>query len=119
MVFQKRHIKLLKGPMHGLPLHQRSDIMGMIHAKIRVTFGQDIGIPESRAYISWYRFCEVLDACKPYVRMCWLKTIGGAWATTCRSHEYKANPDVADWPCIFGCAEADDNIQHYINCPEL
>ena len=112
-------MKLLKGPSLELPIKQRYDIMEMIRAKTHVTFGPEVGTSDAIVKIWWCRFCYALERCKPYVRMCWLKTIGGAWTTTCRSHEYKANPDVEDWPCIFGCDDAKDNIQHYINCPEL
>ena len=37
-----------------------------------------------------------------FLRMCWLKAIGGAWTTTCRMHE-----DII-WPCICGCIDCKD-----------
>ena len=48
-----------------------------------------------------------------FLRMCWLKAIGGAWTTTTRMHES------VKWPCIFGCTDCLDNIQHYLCCPIL
>ena len=45
-----------------------------------------------------------------YLRMCWLKAIGGAWTTTTRMHES------VKWPCVFGCANCQDEIRHYLQC---
>ena len=37
--------------------------------------------------------CSVLEYVKVYVRMCWLKSVAGAWTRTTRTHEL--DPDAA------------------------
>ena len=61
---------------------------------------------------------SVLYSVKHYVRMCWLKTVAGAWTTTVRTHEHK-NTDVVAWNCIFGCSSESDQLDHYMCCPIL
>ena len=39
-----------------------------------------------------------------------LKTWSNAWCTTTRFHELHS------WPCIFGCSDREDSLQHYLNC---
>jgi len=48
-----------------------------------------------------------------FLRMCWLKTICGAWCTSVRLHS------VMDRPCIFGCIDSRDELVHYLICPVL
>ena len=41
------------------------------------------------------------------------RSIAGGWCTCARLHtEYQ-------WPCIFGCPDARDEICHYLICPIL
>jgi len=61
---------------------------------------------------------SVLYSVKHYVRMCWLKTVAGAWTTTVRTHEHK-NTDIVPWNCIFGCSCESDQLDHYMCCPIL
>ena len=48
-----------------------------------------------------------------YVKMCWLKTIAGAWCTTHRLAE------PVKLTCVFGCVEEHDTFLHYILCPSV
>ena len=48
-----------------------------------------------------------------FLRMCWLKAIGGGWTTSTRMHES------VSLPCIFGCVDCRDEFRHYIICPIL
>ena len=62
----------------------------------------------------WFpKFKELFKGVSSFLRMCWLKAIGGAWTTTWRMHE------PIKWPCIFGCTDCLDEIQHYLFCPIL
>jgi len=62
---------------------------------------------------TWYGPLEKLLLCCPlFYRVCWLKTIAGAWCTSHRLHEERL------LPCILGCDERDE-IKHYLVCPVL
>ena len=55
----------------------------------------------------------MLDQCKCFLRLCWLRAIAGAWCTMVRMHEETI------CPCIFGCTDARDEFGHYIMCAVL
>ena len=62
----------------------------------------------------WFpKIQEIFKGVSSFLRMCWLKAIGGAWTTTWRMHE------PIKWPCICGCTDFLDEIQHYMLCPIL
>ena len=85
----------------------------LVAEKLRITFG-DRFANYTVLGRNWY--CPMFEAIaevRSHVRMCWLKTVVGAWTTTCRM-EHGANV----WQCIFGC-EAPDSILHYVACPIL
>jgi len=64
--------------------------------------------------INWYdSLLFVFKDCKVLLRVCWFKAITGAWTTSTRMH------DGPCWPCIFGCLDARDEINHYLLCPIL
>ena len=48
-----------------------------------------------------------------YLRMCWFKTISGAWCAADRLSS------VVNGRCVFGCTDARDSFVHYIICPVL
>ena len=48
-----------------------------------------------------------------HARLAVVRTWTNGWFTT---HRTKA---VVRYKCIFGCLEADDDVQHYIRCPVL
>ena len=48
-----------------------------------------------------------------YLSMCWLKVVGGGWATSVRMHESVL------LPCVFGCLDCRDEVCHYLTCPIL
>jgi len=56
---------------------------------------------------------ELFKSVNSFLRMCWLKAIGGAWTTTARM------PEPVKWPCVFGCLDCRDEIRHYMQCPVL
>ena len=82
-------------------------------SKILITFNNDI------AYKlifpgNWYEVLStVLRQCKPYVGMCVFKTFIGAWTTSSRMSEPVCRP------CLLGCTDGADNINHYIQCSPL
>ena len=61
----------------------------------------------------WTNLAAVLELCKPYIRVGWLKTVIGGWTTSFRMHEpHKL-------PCFFGCCDENDCMLHYLCCPVL
>ena len=64
---------------------------------------------------NWFNvgFKEVLHQLPLFLRMCWFKTISGAWCTSVRLHS------IMDRPCIFGCIDSKDELVHYLICPVL
>ena len=63
---------------------------------------------------NWFEsFLSVFHSCKTLIRVCWFKAIAGAWTTSIRMH------DGPPWPCIFGCLDARDEMNHYLQCPIL
>ena len=58
--------------------------------------------------VDWFPKIEELSkGINSFLRMCWLKALGGAWTTTTRMHES------VRWPCVFGCTDCQDEIRHY------
>ena len=53
----------------------------------------------------------VFESSNVFLRMCWLKAIGGGWTTSTRMHE------TVILPCIFGCVDCKDEFRHYMICP--
>ena len=95
------------------PTHNKHDIGILLARKAIITLGDELG-SQIRLSVNWYsQLSSVLDCVRVFVRMCWLKTIGGAWCTTCRLNEE------IKWPCIFGCPDARDDLLHYLICPIL
>ena len=94
--------------------HRNTDTIGAQFAKkCVVTLGAQLA-STIRVSPSWLgHLSESLNQVKAYVRLCWLKTVAGGWCTTYRMHE-----DVK-WPCVFGCCDSKDDLQHYLICPAL
>ena len=64
--------------------------------------------------VDWFpNLEELFKSTNSFLRMCWLKAIGGAWTTTTRMHELR------NWPCVLGCIDCQDEIRHYMQCPFL
>ena len=64
--------------------------------------------------LNWFEgVSHVLEAAPIFHRMCWLKSVAGAWCTSVRLSTYE------DRGCCFGCTEARDEITHYLQCPIL
>ena len=53
---------------------------------------------------------EVFEGSNIFLRVCWLKAIGGDWTTSVRMHGTIA------LPCIFGCIDCIDEFRHYLIC---
>ena len=49
----------------------------------------------------------------PRIAMCVLKSWANAWTTSLRMQEAR------ELPCIFGCPDCVDDLEHYINCDPL
>ena len=64
-----------------------SDLDIILARKSLVTLGPELCgsiVPQAR----WFEKLQILSSgTNSYLRMCWLKAIGGAWTTTCRMHE--------------------------------
>ena len=59
------------------------------------------------------RICNILKKSPGSVQTAFFKTIINSWATTCRMQE---SPKL---PCIFGCLDCKDELDHYLTCPTL
>jgi len=93
-------------------------IQDLILSKTRISFGAS-AVGDFSLSQDWFvQLHNVLCSVKHYVRMCWLKTVAGAWTTTVRTHEHK-NTDIVAWNCIFGCSGEPDQLDHYMCCPIL
>ena len=87
-------------------------IGNLVAKKLCITLGGDFA-SQCRLSVHWFHeLTLILDEAKVFLRMCWLKSISGAWTTTTRMHELHV------WKCIFGCPEPDD-LLHYLVCPVL
>ena len=63
---------------------------------------------------NWFgQIQKTFEKCNIFLRVCWLKAIGGAWTTSSRMHESIVHP------CIFGCVDCCDEFRHYLICPIL
>ncbi len=54
-----------------------------------------------------------LNATDAAASMGWLKTISNGWCTSWRMHE------TIKLPCVFGCFNENDDVNHYLDCPFL
>ena len=90
-----------------------SDLPTSIARKATVTLGQETANSLMMAPLWFESLSKVLDLCPIYVRMCWLKSVAGAWCTSTRLNK------AVRLPCIFGCVDSMDNIRHYLICPVL
>ena len=73
------------------------------------TFAERIRLPAL-----WFDSLRVvLDECKVFARVCWVRTVAGGWTTSVRMHE-----DV-QLECLFGCPDSQDCMIHYLTCPIL
>ena len=61
----------------------------------------------------WGATFECLRGVSSYIKMCWLKTVAGAWCTGVRLQTHRGRG------CIFGCKDARDELCHYLLCPAL
>ena len=84
-----------------------------LHKKLKVTFDHFAPYEMPVASIWWPDCRTALLSVSPYLKTCWLKTIGGGWCTGIRLST------VRDRPCIFGCPDTRDEICHYLACPIL
>ena len=84
-----------------------------LYDKCLITFPIDsCGIVSKQA--DWFpKLEELFKSTNSFLRMCWLKAIGGAWTTTRRM------PELIKWPCVFGCLDCSDEIRLYMQCPVL
>ena len=88
-----------------------SDMYSELHKKLKVTLQPiaPVHIP-----INWFGDVQkCLSDTTPYIKLCWLKTVGGAWCTSVRLSSYENRP------CIFGCTDCRDELCHYLQCPLL
>ena len=63
------------------------------------------------ASIWWPGLYSVLSNVSPFIKVCWLKTVGGGWCTGVRLNSQK------DRQCIFACVDARGEVCHYLVCP--
>ena len=64
-------------------------------------------------YILLAGIIELFADTNTYLRLCWLRAVGGAWTTTSRMHE------AIVWLCVFGCVDAKEGFRNIIQCAIL
>ena len=84
-----------------------------LHNKLKVTLQPFAPFDMPTAAIWWPDLYSALSRVSPYLKTCWLKTVGGGWCTAIRLSTFR------DRPCIFGCLDARDEVCHYLACPIL
>ena len=85
----------------------------LINDKLSVLGALD-GLPESGfTGEDLLGFNEVLRKQPATVKTCFLKTLINSWVTT---HRYQEVPLL---PCIFGCEDCEDNLDHYLCCDPM
>ena len=86
----------------------------LLAKKLVVTLGSTLA-DRIRLPALWFDSLRVvLDECKVFARVCWLRTVvASGWTTSVRMHE-----DV-QLECIFGCPESPECMLHYLTCPIL
>jgi len=89
------------------------DLPRALAQKASITLGAEIA-NSMHLRLSWFLdLNRLLELCPLYIRMCWLKTICGAWCTSVRLHT------LVRLPCVFGCPDCVDELSHYLICPTL
>ena len=84
-----------------------------LHKKAKVILNPLAPYDIPVAAIWWPGLSSVLLSVSPYLKTCWLKTIGGGWCTGVRLSS------ASDRSCIFGCLDSRDEVCHYLTCPIL
>jgi hypothetical protein len=82
-----------------------------LHEKVKITLQPfaPFDIP-----VDWWDdLYSILRYASPFIKLCWLKTVCGAWCTSVRLHT------VQNRPCVFGCLDSSDELCHYLACPIL
>ena len=80
--------------------------------KLRASLGVHFGSVHFQP--NWFGLIKKsFGGCNIFLRVCWLKAIGGGWTISSRMHEAIA------LPCIFGCIDCFDEYRHYLICPIL
>ena len=90
------------------------DLSATLHKKVLTTLSPIIvSIPPFDP--QWFNdgFKEVFAQLSLHVRMCWLKSITGAWCTSVRLHSIDGRQ------CISGSIDSKDEVLHYLECPIL
>ena len=110
--FPSSHKSFQSAALHALLVdHKCADIVQEIRDKLLVTLKQlsPIIVP-----IPWNdHILECLSSVSSYIKVCWLKTVCGAWCTSVRLHTVQGRG------CIFGCTDTKDELFHYLQCPVL
>ena len=82
-----------------------------LHGKAKTTL---LNLAPFEMPLEWFEELQTeLMKQTPYIKVCWLKTITGAWCTSTRSAALHGRN------CIFGCEDCRDELTHYLVCPIL
>jgi hypothetical protein len=110
--FPSSYKSLQSAALHALATEQQvTDMYSELHKKAKITLQPiaPFSIP-----VQWYdELKQCLKYVKPYIKLCWLKTVCGAWCTASRLSTLENRP------CIFGCEGVRDELCHYLQCPIL
>ena len=88
-----------------------SSLSAELHEKVKITLQH---LAPFEIPLNWFGglSCE-LERQTPYIKVCWLRSITGAWCTSTRLASVQGRT------CIFGCVDCRDELTHYLVCPIL
>ena len=109
-LFPKKFKSLQSAAMEALSVEFRvSSLSAELHEKVKVTL---MPLAPFEIELDWFSgLRSVLMKETPYIKICWLRTVAGAWCTSVKLHS------VEGCPCIFGCSDSRDELTHYLQCP--
>ncbi len=90
-----------------------SDFLKAMSQKLIVTLGVSVG-RSLQVPVDWV--VKLVDVCRevrPHAACCVFKCLVGGWTTSHRMHEQML------LPCILGCTDCRDEINHYFLCSPL
>ena len=94
-------------------MSKEADLATRVAGKCVVSFGVEF-CSSTQLCDNWFaRFSELLYDSQFFLRMCWLKSVAGAWCTSIRMNAAHR------LSCLFGCIDCKDTFLHYIECPIL
>ena len=112
VIFPKKFKSFQSAALEALSVEFRvSSLPAELHKKVKITL---LPLAPFDILIGWFTgLHHELMKQTPYIKICWLRSISGAWCTSTRLKSVQGRP------CIFGCTDTRDEFTHYLQCPIL